>query len=188
MVKNQLETELKIPVADLGSVREALVRQGATQIHPMAREGNVLLDAEDGRLRISGSILRLRTYGEQHILTFKGPVSYHGKIKERPEYEVGCDDSGRMSELFKHLGYSAIASYEKYREAWLFGGVEVVLDHTPMGDFVEVEGPPQTLHPTAVSLGLDPEKAVRGSYLSLWSEYRASHHDEDLPIDMVFDE
>jgi len=187
-MKNQLETELKIPVADLSSVREALVRQAANQIHAMAREVNVLLDADDGRLRKSGSILRLRTYGEEHILTFKGPVRYHGKIKERPEYEVSCDDTGRMSELFKHLGFAAVARYEKYREAWLYGGVEVVLDHTPMGDFVEVEGPPEMLDTAAVSLGLDPEKAVRGSYLSLWYEYRTSHHGEDLPDDMVFPE
>ena len=188
MVNERLETELKIPVSDLGAVREALLGQAATEIHPMALEVNVLLDADDGRLQRSGSILRLRNYGEQHIVTFKGPVSYHGKIKERPEYEVSCDDTTRMSELFKHLGYLPVARYEKQREAWRLGGVEIVLDHTPMGDFVEVEGPPEKLHTTAVTLGLDPEKAVRGSYISLWSEYRSSRQGEGLPNDMVFPE
>jgi len=183
---DQLETELKIPVSDLGPVREALVRGVATQSHPIAREVNILLDTDDGRLRRSGSILRLRMYGEQHILTFKGPVRYHGLIKERPEYEVSCEDTGRVSEIFKHLGYSAIARYEKDREMWLFGDVEVVLDHTPMGDFVEVEGPRETLDTTALSLGLDPNAAVRGSYLSLWSAYRTRHQCDDLPCDMVF--
>jgi adenylate cyclase class 2 len=188
VVNDRLETELKIPVTDLNTVREALVRHAATQIHPLAREANILLDADDGRLRESGSILRLRTYGEKHILTFKGPVKYLGKIKQRPEYEISCDDTGRMAEIFKQLGYSSVARYEKYREAWLFDGVEVVLDHTPMGDFVEIEGPLETLDTTAVSLGLDPEMAVRGSYLSLWSEYRTRRDDEDLPDDMVFPE
>jgi len=188
VVNHRSETELKIPVTDLDAVRDALVRHAATQIHPMAREVNILLDADDDRLRKSGSILRLRTYGEQHLVTFKGPVKYIGRIKERPEYEVSCDDTGRMADLFRHLGFSAIARYEKYREAWLFGEVEVVLDHTPMGDFVEVEGAPETLHATAVALGLDPERAVRGSYLSLWSEYRTSRHGENLPDDMVFPE
>lgn len=188
MVNHRSETEIKIPVTHLDSVREALVRHAATQIHPMAREVNILLDADDDRLGSSGSILRLRIYGDQHIVTFKGPVRYLGKIKERPECEVSCDDTGRMAELFRHLGFSAIARYEKFRETWLFGGVEVVLDHTPMGDFVEVEGPPETLNTTAVALGLDPERAVRGSYLSLWSEYRKSRHGENLPDDMVFPE
>jgi adenylate cyclase class 2 len=186
--KNRLETELKIPVADLDPVRDALHRHAATQTHTMAREVNILLDTVDDRLRRSGSILRLRTYGEQHLVTFKGPVNYLGKIKERPEYEVSCEDTGRMAELFKHLGFSVIARYEKYREVWLVGDVDVVLDHTPMGDFVEVEGLPETLEATTRSLGLDPERAVRGSYLSLWSEYRTSHQGENLPDDMVFPE
>jgi len=184
--KERLETELKIPVSDLGPVREALLRGAAAQTHPMAREVNVLFDTDDGRLRKSGSILRLRTYGELHILTFKGPVRYQGKIKERPEYEVGCDDTGRMSEIFNHLGYSEITRYEKYREAWFLDDVEVVLDHTPMGDFVEVEGPPEKLDTAALSLGLDPGAAVRGSYISLWSDYRARHPGAKLPENMVF--
>jgi len=63
----------------------------------------------------------------------------------------------------------------------------VVLDHTPMGDFVEVEGPSHTLETTARAIGLDPSTAVRGSYLSLWREYRERRIHEDLPRDMVFE-
>lgn len=188
MVNDCIETELKFPVPDLDTVREVLVRQAAAQIHPMAREVNTLLDTDDGRHRRSGSILRLRTYGGQHVVTFKGPVNYLGKIKERAEYEITCDDTGRMAMLFEQLGYSPIARYEKYREVWLLGEATIVLDHTPMGDFVEVEGPPESLEAIAVSLGLDPELAVRGSYLSLWSEYRQRHAQHDLPNDMVFPE
>jgi len=188
VVYDRLETELKIPVPDLNAVREALVRHAATQIHPMDREVNILLDADDGRLRRSGSILRLRTYGEKNIVTFKGPVKYLGRIKQRPEYEISCNDTGRMAELFGQLGFSSVARYEKSREAWLVGEVEVVLDHTPMGDFVEIEGPPETLSTTAALLDLDPARAVRGSYLSLWSEYRRRRNEEDLPEDMVFPE
>ncbi len=183
-----METELKIPVPDLGSVRESLVRRSATRVHPMAREINILLDSDGGRLQKTGSILRLRTYGGQHILTFKGPVKYHGNIKERPEHEVTCEDAGRLLEIFEHLGFSVAARYEKDRETWLLGGMAVVLDHTPMGDFVEIEGPPEALADTAASLNLDHEQAVRGSYLSLWSEYRKSHQGTDLPADMVFPE
>jgi adenylate cyclase class 2 len=186
VANDQLETELKIPVSDLGSVRQALARQAATQIHPMAREVNILLDDDGGHLQRAGSILRLRTYGEQHMLTFKGPARYHGKIKQRPEYEVSCGDAGRLLEVLEHLGFSAAARYEKHRETWLLGGMEVVLDHTPMGDYVEIEGPPESLDSTAASLDLDPEEAVRGSYLSLWSEYRQRHRGKDLPADMVF--
>ena len=188
MENDCVETELKIPVPDLGPVREALVRQTAAQTHPMAREVNTLLDTDDGRLRRSGSLLRLRTYGEQHVVTFKGPVKYVGKIKERPEHEITCHDTERMAQLFEQLGFSSVAHYEKDRETWRLDEAMIVLDHTPMGDFVEVEGPPEMLDATAASLGLDPELAVRGSYLSLWSEYRRRHAEQDLPHDMVFSE
>ena len=71
---------------------------------------------------------------------------------------------------------------------WKLGEVSVVLDHTPMGDFVEVEGPPQQLDQTAHKIGLDVSGAVRGSYVSLWQEYRSTHPEFDLPVDMVFGE
>ena len=46
-----------------------------------------------------------------------------------------------MLEILDHLGLQVVARYEKDREMWLVDEVSVVLDHTPMGDFVEVEGP-----------------------------------------------
>ncbi len=55
-----------------------------------------------------------------------------------------------------------------------------------MGDFVEVEGESELIGSVARSLGLDPSDAVPGSYMSLWSEFRARHPEMDLPPDMVF--
>ncbi len=78
-----------------------------------------------------------------------------------------------------------MARYEKDRETWRLDDVEIVLDHTPMGDFVEVEGPAGVLEMTARSIGLDPSAAVRGSYISLWRAYR-ERAAENLPVDMVF--
>jgi hypothetical protein len=57
-----------------------------------------------------------------------------------------------------------------------------------MGDFVEVEGPPEQLERTALLLGLRVAEAVRDSYVSLWHEHRARHPELDLPFDMVFGE
>lgn len=37
-----------------------------------------------------------------------------------------------------------VQSYEKYRETYHWGDVEVVLDETPFGDFVELEGENET--------------------------------------------
>ncbi len=183
-----LESELKIRVADLEPVKASLQRARAVVVQLMAREINLLLDTEDGRLRRAGSVLRLRQHGDRKILTYKGPVSYRGEIKERPEHETEVVDLDRIGEILFHLGFSVFMRYEKDREEWRLEDVSVVLDHTPMGDFVEVEGPPERLEDMVNLLGLDIAAAVRGSYVSLWQDYRASHPTLDLPFDMVFTE
>jgi len=183
-----LESELKIPVTDLDQVRASLQRARAIVVQMMAREINLLLDTEDDQLRNTGSLLRLRQHGDRKILTFKGPVSYRGVIKERPEYETEVDDLDRMGEILGHLGFSVFMRYEKDREEWLLEEFSVVLDHTPMGNFVEVEGPPEGLEGAARLLGLDAAAAVRGSYVSLWLRYREIHPELDLPTNMVFAE
>jgi adenylate cyclase class 2 len=182
------ESELKIRVADLEPVRGSLQRARAVVVQPMAREINLLLDTEDGRLRRAGAVLRLRRHGDRKMLTYKGPVSYRGRIKERPEHETEVADLDRIGEILFQLGFSVFMRYEKDREEWHLEGMSVVLDHTPMGDFVEVEGPPELLEHMVDLLGLDIAAAVRGSYVSLWQNYRASHPSLDLPFDMVFTE
>ncbi len=181
-----METELKIPVADLVPVRTRLPALDARLVSESMREENVLLDTVDRTLSGRGCVLRLRRYGARRLLTFKGPASYDGPIKVRPEHELEIEDLETMLTVFEALGFSVVVRYEKDRETWRLNDVEVVLDHTPMGDFVEVEGPPGAIGPVARSLGLDPSDAVRGSYVSLWSDYRSRHPEKDLPGDMVF--
>lgn len=188
MAKETVESELKIPVTALDPVRASLQRARAIVVQTMAREINSILDTDDGRLREAGCLLRLRQHGDRKILTFKGPVSYRGAIKERPEHETEVTDLDRMGGIFEQLGFSVYMRYEKDREEWLLEDVSVVLDHTPMGSFVEVEGPPERLEEVADLLGLNVATAVRGSYVSLWMEHRARHPELDLPFDMVFAE
>jgi len=188
MTKAPLETELKIPVDDLGPVRQALHNANADRLHPMTREVNLLLDTASGRLQTDGMALRLRRYGALEILTLKGPVSYHGSIKEREELEIEVSDLGNMARILGAIGFLPAIRYEKDREMWRFEEVTVVLDHTPMGDFVEVEGPPAQLLGAARRVGLNPDHAVQGSYLSLWQAYRQRYPERHLPSDMVFGE
>jgi adenylate cyclase class 2 len=188
MTEEPLESELKIPVTDFKAVRASLHRERAVIVQEMAREINLLFDQNDGRLRAAGALLRVRQHGDRNILTFKGPVSYRGAIKVRSERETEVSDLARMVEIFEELGFSVFMRYEKDREEWNLEKFSVVLDHTPMGDFVEVEGPSAGLEGAAHLLGLNPATAVRGSYVSLWLEYRELHPEFDLPTDMVFRE
>jgi adenylate cyclase class 2 len=180
------ETELKIPVTSFDEVRAALCESRAEKTHPMTREVNLLFDTKDGSFQLRGNALRLRIYGAQSLLTFKGPTSYQGKVKVREEIEVAVATAGPMAEILEKLGFSTAARYEKDREVWQMGQLSIVLDHTPMGNFVELEGPIDELENAARKTGLDPEEAVQGSYMSLWQEYRSRHPEKNLPSNMVF--
>lgn len=180
--------ELKIPVRTLDPVREALGALGGRRRRPMGREINVLLDADDGRIERSGGALRLRRYGGRWLLTLKGPPRYEDGVKIRAEHETEVADGAAVERILEGLGYRPRLRYEKDREVWRVGEVEVALDRTPMGPFVELEGDREAILALAVRLGLDPERAVRASYVTLWEAYRRENPGLDLPRDMVFPE
>ena len=188
MVSTDIEIEIKIPVHDLDRARRALRSVGATLETEMTRETNVILDFAGGDLQRSGSLLRLRHYGNRCVVTFKGPASFEGAIKTRVEHETEVTDPDQILDIFSGLGLAPVARYEKDREEWRGEGVAVVLDRTPMGEFVEIEGPQDQLLNVAAELDLDPGRGVEGSYLELWREHRAAHPEKDLPADMVFPE
>src|SRR5437870_1067796 len=66
------ETEVKIRIADIKATRRRLRELGFRQMHRRALEDNTLFDTPDRGLRKVRSILRLRHYGPQWVLTFKG--------------------------------------------------------------------------------------------------------------------
>jgi adenylate cyclase class 2 len=178
------EIEIKIPVERLEEVRSRLKETGAELVHEAAREYNVLFDSADSDLTRRGEALRIRRWGGRAVLTFKGPATFQGPIKIREELETEIGDSDLVAALFERLGFRPWIRYEKDRESWSIEGAAVTLDHTPMGDFVEIEGPKTRLGEIAARLHLDVLKAVKGSYVSLWQTYREV---QGLGRDMVFE-
>lgn len=180
-----IESELKIPVVGLDPTRSRLRETGAIRLTPAELEVNFLFDTATGELASTRQVLRVRRVGGRSILTYKGPASWAGAVKQRREIEFEVSSSETAAELLHALGYAPWMRYEKMRESWTLDEVRIDLDHTPMGDFVEVEGAPDALEITARRLGLDPSAAVVGSYVSLWSERRQQQ--PGLGRDMVFD-
>lgn len=185
MSRSSVERELKIPVADLEPVRSELTRHGARRIHSRRFEDNLLLDTPSGELRASGRVLRVRRTGGRSLITLKGRASFRGPVKQRSEVELEIGDADRMLALLVELGFGVAARYQKERECWQLDAAVVALDHTPMGDFVEIEGPGD-LEAAARRLDLDPENAARASYLELWHDFRADRPEAELPESMVF--
>jgi adenylate cyclase class 2 len=182
-----VESEIKIPVTDVGAVRNRVRADGWHLHQALHREVNVLFDRQDGALADRGLALRLRRSADRWTVTFKGPAELDGGVKSREELEVDVDDGMVFAGIMARLEYTPSLRYEKDREVWSLDDVQLALDHTPMGDFVEIEGPSGRLEEVAASLGLDPGDAVTGSYPSLWAEYRRTRRDVSLPEHMIFE-
>lgn len=179
-----LEQEIKIPLGDLAAVRLRLVELGATLTTARAFEDNTVFDHPSQRLAETGRLLRLRKFAGSWLLTFKGPARFDGAIKIREEIETVVADGEAMRALLGALGFEPLWRYQKWRELWRHDLVAVALDETPLGPFVELEGPPERLLPLARLLGLDPAAGVTGSYRDLWFAHRAT--DPGASWDMLF--
>lgn len=180
---SSIERELKFRTEGLEVVRERLVELEAERLGPAHFEDNLVLD-RDGELEKLGCLLRLRADGRGVRMTYKGPRRDDGHAKVRVEHETSVGDLARAKALFESLGYRVVRRYQKVREEWRLGGVEVALDHTPMGDYVEIEG--NRAEVLAKRFGMDPAKAERRSYLRLYDDYRLLH--PEAPEEMIFPE
>jgi predicted adenylyl cyclase CyaB len=180
--KGTVERELKFAQVDLDALRSRLVELEAERVGPAAFEENWLLD-RGVELERQSSILRVRAEeGRGALVTFKGPTTYEGAVKVRPELELRVESAETALALFEALDYRVVRRYQKLREEWRLGAEVICLDHTPIGDFVEFEGDKATA--VAKRCGFDPARAVRKSYLMLYADHAASH--PEAPRDMVF--
>ncbi|MCB1055870.1 MAG: class IV adenylate cyclase [Acidobacteria bacterium] len=176
-----VERELKFSLDELEALRERLIELDAERVNPGAFEDNWVLDRDD-ELKAKGCLLRLRKDGQGAVITFKGPASFDGGVKERTESETRVGNLEEARRLFEQLGYHAVRRYQKVREEWYLGAVTIALDHTPIGDFVEFEG--SGAETVAKRCGFDLTKAERHTYLEIYDE--RVRQDPTLPREMVF--
>jgi adenylate cyclase class 2 len=168
MAAGTLEIEVKFVVEDLAAVRQRLVSLGATLDRPRTYERNIRFDTPWDGLRTQGKLLRLRQDATAR-LTYKGmpETTYDSEARVREELEVEVSDFQMTLDLLQRVGFEPRQIYEKYRETFVYEGVEVVLDEMPFGDFVELEGADEALKATAAALGLDWERRILANYLAI---------------------
>jgi len=173
-----------------------LAGPGTSKVH----EENVIFDTPQGGLAKHGQLLRIRTEtpevrgkpkttGPQQrvVLTFKQPMvqpagaetgsASSGSYKVRDEIEVEVAEGGNLTRIFEGLGMSGWFRYEKCRttfrlpasKAWALG-LLIELDETPIGTFVELEGPAAAIDRAAAELGFSKHDYLSKNYLRLYME------------------
>jgi adenylate cyclase, class 2 len=180
------ETEIKLAVRGAQSTRKRLLAAGFVVSQARLLEKNVVFDTPEMALRKASQLLRLRQAGRTVTLTFKG-VPKNGRHKSREELEVQVANLDSMSAIVARLGYGPVFRYEKYRTEFhqpRRAGV-VMLDETPVGVFLELEGTPHWIDRTAAKLGFDEDAYITASYARLYLEWCAAHGLK--PGNMTFD-
>jgi adenylate cyclase, class 2 len=219
-VHTEIEVKLRIP--DKRRLLRQLARLEAKLVRARVHEMNTLYDTPNGNLAGHGQMLRLRVErpaaraagvgrkrkagarkrGNPVLLTFKGPAkgekaSKPGMYKIREENELRIPDRDVALSILEALGVRPWFRYEKFRT--VFGlrgmrGLKLALDETPIGVFLELEGPREEINRAAELLGFARSGYINKSYGALFMEERGlagrASHNEPVPFsgvpDMVF--
>lgn len=183
---------------------------GSGRVH----EENVIFDTPQGDLAKHGQLLRIRIETPESrgnsgkskskprvVLTFKRPVARPGgsdaerpadsSHKVREEIEMEVTDAATLTTIFEGLGMSGWFRYEKFRTTFQLPaskvwarGLLIELDQTPIGTFVELEGPAAAIDRAAVELGYSKRDYVLKNYLTLYVE--ECRRKGEQPVHMIF--
>lgn len=186
MGASRTEIEIKLPFPSPENAVERLETIGAELVGARALEDNQVFDFPEFDLRDSGRLLRVRRFGGVGIVTFKSVSSEDPRYKVREERETAVADPGAVEEILQGLGFVRVYRYQKYRRAYRLDDVEVSVDETPIGCWVELEGERRAIDRVATRLGYAPDHYVRSNYRDLHEAWASA---EGVPMgDLVFED
>jgi adenylate cyclase class 2 len=185
MSATPIETEIKLRISGLEDAKARIEKHGFRVARERVFESNTIYDTSGGRLRAAGELLRLRQVGPGGLLTFKGRGEA-GRHKARPEVETEVNDPGAAAKILEAVGFRPVFRYEKYRTEYDRSDAEgsLVLDETPIGIYLELEGEPRWIDAVASEMGFTESDYLTATYGKLYIDYcRAANK---TPGDMVF--
>lgn len=200
------EREIKLRIEDFPALRRRLAQLGARVVRSRVHERNALFDTAERSLARREQLLRIRTESAvsrgrkdtpRSLVTFKGPVvrssSRKGRErhKVREEIELEVSDAKALATIFEGVGMRGWFQYEKFRttfrlpasKSWA-KGLLIELDETPIGVFLELEGPARAIDRAAKALGFEKRDYILANYMILYREYCGSRGVD--PGDMLF--
>ena len=172
----KVETEIKLRLPDgVDETRKRLAALGFRVRKRRVFESNILFDNIKRTLRKHGKLLRVRNVNSHGLLTFKGPAEQGSSktYKKRWEIEASFRDSNAVETILAHVGYHQVFRYEKFRTEYAAGSGngKLLLDETPIGNFLELEGTAAWIDRTARLLGFAPSDYICRGYGYLYLAY-----------------
>lgn len=192
------ETEVKLAIKDLPGLLEKLCVLGIKP-RARVLESNTLFDTDESDLHNRGRLLRLRIETpaptswapgglSRSVLTAKSPAAPSfrkgaaARYKHNMEREVVLQllKSGRRSAkrtlvdrgwpfALGCLGLRSKFRYEKYRTAFQANGLQLDMDETPVGTFLELEGTPEAIDRVARDLDFTSNDYMRATYYDIYA-------------------
>ncbi len=166
------EIEIKLRADSIRGLPARLRSLGASLERRRTFEENTLLDYRDGRIRRSGCLLRVRRSGDETTLTYKGPGRVLRRAKVRAELETRVEDGPALIAILGRLGLRPTFRYQKFRTCYRAGALLITVDETPIGDYLELEGPLRRIESFAERLGHRRAEFVSKTYYELFSQFR----------------
>ncbi len=190
-MKQRHETEIKLETGNPRQTRRRLAQLGFQRVKARHFENNTLFDLPNHRLRRARCLLRLRFTGSESLLTYKGAPVQSRDYKVRREIETTVEDGHELREILLSLGMREVFCYQKYRTVYAPEGrrgaseaPHVLLDETPIGNFLELEGPRRWIDQIARKLGYSRRDYITESYAALY--LRKCQEEGMKPGNMVF--
>lgn len=169
-----LEIEVKFYISDLEPILRRMDAMGAASQGKWF-EINLRFEDPDQSLLRKNSLLRLRR-DFRNRLTFKSSpdssAGEDGQFKVYRELELEVSSFEVMVRILESLGYHVEQTYEKQRETFHYGNLEICADTLPFGDFLEIEGEKEAIRSMACQLGLAWEQRILQNYLGIFEYIR----------------
>ena len=167
MEPSRNEVEIKLRVVSAHDAVGRIEKLGAVLERPRELEDNLVYDLPSRALRDARQLLRLRRKGPATTLTFKSKAPGEHRHKVYVEHETRVEDGDELHRILTALGYSPWSRNQKYRSIYCLEGLEITVDETPIGCYVELEGEPDAIDRVADRLGYAPADYVRATYHEL---------------------
>jgi len=143
--------------------------------------------APDAKAKTTGKKSVSKSSAQRYLLTFKSPPEQLAigpaappadrRYKMREELETALPEASTatLQRIFEGLGLRGWFRYEKFRTPYKLparykwaAALLIDFDETPIGTFVELEGPHQAIDQAAVLLGFHPRDFITKNYLVLY--------------------